>query len=144
VVERVGGGDGADEDEHDQSHALLPVIGAVRKADAGAGKDQQGANGPRWRRVAFGRSKEHIGILDHDSGAQGKEEQTDDAHQKHDSDQAGGNSTTRKRDRLPDGSAQGTEEAEDERRDQVHHVGSGDSGDRDGGKRPQGFLWFAS
>ena len=41
VVERVGGGHGADENEHDEAHAFLPVVGAVGEADAGAGEDEQ-------------------------------------------------------------------------------------------------------
>ena len=69
MVERVGGGDGADEDEHDEAHALLPVVGAVREADAGAGKQQQGANGPRRRLVVLGRLVEG-GVLDEPLGDQ--------------------------------------------------------------------------
>jgi hypothetical protein len=38
VVERVSGGDGADQDEHDQFHSLLAVIRSVEEADPGAGK----------------------------------------------------------------------------------------------------------
>ena len=55
VVERVGGGDGADQDQHDQPHALLPVVGAVEEADAGAGEHHQRANGPRRRLIVLGR-----------------------------------------------------------------------------------------
>ena len=55
VVERVGRGHRADEDEHDQAHALLAVVGAVEEADAGAGENQQRADGPRRRRVVLGR-----------------------------------------------------------------------------------------
>ena len=54
VVERVSGGHGADEDQHDQAHALLAVVGAVEEADAGAGEHQQGANGPRRRLFVLG------------------------------------------------------------------------------------------
>ena len=42
----------ADQDQHDQSHALLAVVGAMREADAGAGPDQQQAN-PQRRRLIF-------------------------------------------------------------------------------------------
>ena len=56
VVQRVGRGHGADEDEHDEAHALLPVVGAVEEADAGAGEHQQRADGPRRRRVVLGAS----------------------------------------------------------------------------------------
>ena len=55
MVESVGGGNGADEDEHDEAHALLAVVGAVGEADAGAGEDEQGANPEGRRRGAFGR-----------------------------------------------------------------------------------------
>jgi hypothetical protein len=49
VVERVGGGHGADQDEHDQAHAFLSVVGAVEEADAGAGEDEQAADVERRR-----------------------------------------------------------------------------------------------
>ena len=55
VVEGVGGGHGADQDEHDQAHALLAVVGAVTEADAGAGEDEQGANPERRRLGALRR-----------------------------------------------------------------------------------------
>ena len=55
MVQGVGRGHGADEDQHDQAHALLPVVGAVRETDARAGKDQQSANPGRRRSVAFRR-----------------------------------------------------------------------------------------
>ena len=54
MVEGVGGGDGADEDEHDEAHALLAVVGAVEEADAGAGEDEQGADVEGRRGGAFG------------------------------------------------------------------------------------------
>jgi hypothetical protein len=54
VVERVGGGDGADEDEHDEAHALLAVVGAVEEADAGAGEDQQARMGHGGGSVPLG------------------------------------------------------------------------------------------
>ena len=44
VVERIGGGHRANQDEHDEAHAFLAVIGAVGEADAGASQDQQRAN----------------------------------------------------------------------------------------------------
>src|SRR5262249_34887743 len=53
--ERVDRGNDADQNQHDQSHPLLSVIGAVRKAHAGASEDEEPANPPRWRRVALGR-----------------------------------------------------------------------------------------
>ena len=54
MVERVGGGDGADQDEHDEAHALLAVVGAVEVADAAAGADEQQTDVERRRRGAFG------------------------------------------------------------------------------------------
>jgi hypothetical protein len=55
VVEGIGRGNGADEDEHDEAHALLAVVGTVEEADAGAGEHHEGANGPRRRLLSFGR-----------------------------------------------------------------------------------------
>ena len=66
AIEGKGGRHGADQDQHDQSHALLPVVGAVSEADAGAGEDQQ-ATDPLGRRlvglrrtVQFGLTDEHL------------------------------------------------------------------------------------
>ncbi len=36
AVERIGGRHGADEDEHDQAHALLAIIRPMEEADQGA------------------------------------------------------------------------------------------------------------
>ncbi len=44
AIERVGGRHGADQDQHDEPHAFLAVIPAVKEAHAGAGQDQQAAN----------------------------------------------------------------------------------------------------
>ena len=54
-VERVGRRHDADQDQHDQAHALLAVVRAVGEAHAGAGQDQQAADPERRRRLAFGR-----------------------------------------------------------------------------------------
>ena len=56
VVQRVSRRHRADEDQHDQAHAFLPVVGAVEEADAGAGKHHQRANGKRRRLIVFGAS----------------------------------------------------------------------------------------
>ena len=40
TVECIGHRDCSDEDEHDQSHALLAIIGSVGKAHTSAGQDQ--------------------------------------------------------------------------------------------------------
>ena len=53
VVERVGGGDGADEDEHDEAHAFLAVVGTVGVGDAAAGEDKEAADVEGWRGGAF-------------------------------------------------------------------------------------------
>ena len=53
AVQRVGGRGDADQDQHDQAHALLPVVAAMRERDAGAGQDEQAANPPRRRRRAL-------------------------------------------------------------------------------------------
>ncbi len=50
AVQRVGGRQRADEDQHDEAHALLAVIGAVEERHQAAGQDQQAAN-PGWRRL---------------------------------------------------------------------------------------------
>ena len=55
MVEGVGCGDGADEDKHDEAHALLAVVGAVEETDSGAGEHHQDADGPRRRLLALGR-----------------------------------------------------------------------------------------
>ena len=54
MVESVGGGNGADENQHDQAHAFLSVVRAVEEADAGAGENQQAADVERRRLGAFG------------------------------------------------------------------------------------------
>ena len=63
VVEGVGGGDGADEDEHDEAHALLAVVGAVTEADAAAGEDEERAN-PEGRRLGAFRRLVQGGVFD--------------------------------------------------------------------------------
>ena len=54
VVQGVGRGHGADQDEHDEAHALLAVVGAMGEADASAGEDEQAADVERRRLGAFG------------------------------------------------------------------------------------------
>ena len=41
VIQRIGRGHGADQDEHDQAHPLLSVVGTMCEADAGTGADQE-------------------------------------------------------------------------------------------------------
>ena len=72
VVESVGGGHGADENQHDEAHAFLSVIGAVEEADAGAGEDEEAANVERRRRGAFG-SRVKLGIFDKGFGEKQKQ-----------------------------------------------------------------------
>ena len=64
AVERVGRRHGADQDQHDQAHALLAVVRAVGEAHAGAGQDQHAADPDRRRLVALGRGIQR-GVLDH-------------------------------------------------------------------------------
>ena len=53
-IQRVGGRKNADENEHDETHAFLSVVGTVEEADAGARQNEEPAN-PRGRRlVLFG------------------------------------------------------------------------------------------
>jgi len=40
AVQGVGGGDCADQDQHNEPHTLLSVIRSVRKTDTGAGENQ--------------------------------------------------------------------------------------------------------
>jgi hypothetical protein len=48
-VERVGRGKQADDGEHDEPDALLPVVRPVGEADTGAGQNQNSAHPPdRW------------------------------------------------------------------------------------------------
>ena len=54
VVQSVGGRHRAEQDQHDETHALLAVVRAMREADTGAGQHQQAANPQRRRRVALG------------------------------------------------------------------------------------------
>ena len=41
MIQRIRRGHRADQNQHDQSHALLPVVRSVEEADAGAGEHQQ-------------------------------------------------------------------------------------------------------
>src|SRR6202012_2023850 len=54
-VDREGGGQDADQDQHDQAHAFLAVVRAVTEAYASAGEDQQPANPQRRGFVLLGR-----------------------------------------------------------------------------------------
>ena len=51
AIERVGRRRDADQDQHDEAHALLAVVGAVEERDQRAGQDQQPADPERWRLV---------------------------------------------------------------------------------------------
>ncbi len=53
VVERVSRWNGPDENEHDESHALLSIVGAMEEADAGAGKNHEHANRKRRWPIVF-------------------------------------------------------------------------------------------
>jgi hypothetical protein len=50
TVERICSGHGTNQDEHDQTHALLAIVGTVEKADQRAGDDENAAD-PPWRRL---------------------------------------------------------------------------------------------
>ncbi|MNE31782.1 hypothetical protein D3C80_1253650 [compost metagenome] len=54
AIEGVGHGQGADQNQHDQAHAFLAIVGAVGKGHTGAGEDQDGADPPGRRRFALG------------------------------------------------------------------------------------------
>ena len=53
AVQRIGGGHRADQDQHDEAHALLAVVRAMGEGDARAGEDEQAANPPGRRRLAL-------------------------------------------------------------------------------------------
>ena len=53
AIERIGRRHGADQDQHDESHAFLAVVAAMKETHAGAGQDQQAANPERRRLVAL-------------------------------------------------------------------------------------------
>ncbi|MNO98893.1 hypothetical protein D3C76_906520 [compost metagenome] len=72
AVQRIGHRQGPDQNQHDQPHAFLTVIGAVGEGHAGAGQDQQAANPPRRRNIALGLLVQRA-ILD--EGSQGQEQQ---------------------------------------------------------------------
>ncbi|MNI48216.1 hypothetical protein D3C73_1027720 [compost metagenome] len=54
AVQRVGNRHGPDQDQHDQAHAFLPVVGAMGKGNPGTGEDQQTADPQRRRRIILG------------------------------------------------------------------------------------------
>ena len=72
MVQCVSGGNCADQDEHDESHALLTVVRSVEEADARAGEKHERADGPRRRLVVFRRFVEGGGF-DEPFGDQDKE-----------------------------------------------------------------------
>ena len=55
MVQRIRRRHRADQDQHDQPHALLPVVRSVKEAHARAGQHHQRANRPRRRLIAFRR-----------------------------------------------------------------------------------------
>ena len=81
TIERIGGGNGADEDEHDQPHALLAVVGAMGERDAGAGGDERAADPPRRRLIALRRLIERW-IADDELQRQEQQSSRDKAEQR--------------------------------------------------------------
>ena len=80
LLESVSGGKDAHQDEHDETHALLAVIGSVGKAHAGAGEHQQGPDPSRRRVTGIWRCVE-AGILDknsHHDQEEGRQAESDD------------------------------------------------------------------
>ncbi|MNN18098.1 hypothetical protein D3C81_1313030 [compost metagenome] len=53
LVQRVRHRQRADQNQHDQPHAFLAIVGAVGKGHPGAGQDQHTTDPPGWRRLAF-------------------------------------------------------------------------------------------
>src|ERR1700727_2754565 len=54
-IECVSGWRHADQDKHDQAHALLSVVAAVKERYTGAGENEESADRPWWRLLAFRR-----------------------------------------------------------------------------------------
>ncbi|MNP24455.1 hypothetical protein D3C76_1172160 [compost metagenome] len=72
LVQCVGHRQGADQNQHDQAHALLPVVGAVGKGNAGTGEDQYATYPPGGWRAAFRRLVQFLAL---DQCAQGQQQQ---------------------------------------------------------------------
>ena len=86
MVQRVGGGHGADQDQHDEAHAFLAVIGTVEEADAGAGEDEHAANPEGGRFGALGRFVEALVLDDglHEQEEEGGEKEAKDRRKQRD------------------------------------------------------------
>ena len=72
LVQCVSHRQGANQDQHDQAHAFLAVVGAVGKGHPGAGQDQYTANPPWWWCLAFRRLVQRLAL---DQRAQGQQQQ---------------------------------------------------------------------
>ena len=72
AVQRVGGRRDADQDQHDEAHALLAVVGAVEERDQRAGEDQQAADPGRWRLVG---GRGGVKLRHADDGLHGQQQQ---------------------------------------------------------------------
>ncbi|MNE37649.1 hypothetical protein D3C80_1315100 [compost metagenome] len=81
AVQGIGHGQGADQDQHDQAHAFLPVVGAMGERYPGAGEDQQPANPPgRWR--VADRRLVQLAALDQHAQGQQQQRRAGKAHQR--------------------------------------------------------------
>ena len=65
ILQGESGREDADEDQHDQPHPLLAIVGSVREANPGAGEHEQGADPTRWRMIGI-RSCVELRIADQD------------------------------------------------------------------------------
>ena len=72
AVQRIGHRQRADQNQHDQAHAFLAVVGTVGERDPGAGHNQHAANPPRRWRVADGRLVQRAVL---DERTQGQQQQ---------------------------------------------------------------------
>ena len=54
-IDRVDARQDSDQDQHDEAHAFLAVVGSVREADAGTGEHEQQPDPPDRRLRPFGR-----------------------------------------------------------------------------------------
>ncbi len=83
AIQRIGRRHDADQDQHDEAHALLAVVGAVKERHQRAGEDQEAADPPGRRGVRLRRLIE-FGRPDHGLHDQQKQRGEDEAeHRRH-------------------------------------------------------------
>ncbi len=78
AVQGIGHGQGTHQNQHDQPHAFLPIVGAVGKRYAAAGQNQQAPDPDRGRVLAGGRAVQFrpFDQYAHDDQQQGRRPET--------------------------------------------------------------------